>query len=259
MDSNDLLKSRINDEKREKIDKAKTEMNDAKDLFLGNNYSRMLLSIDLPSESAESTKFVEYLTTSVKEIFGNDAHVAGEMISTDDLQITFDTDNTIISIFTIVSIFIIIMIIFRSLSLPIILVVIIQGAIWIAMSTSLITGPMFFMSYIIATCILMGATIDYGILMSTSYIQHRQTMDKRNSLLEALEIALPTVFTSGLILTICGFVVGFISSQTSISTVGFLLGKGTIVSILMITLVLPSVLYMLDGFILKLSMRRKNK
>jgi predicted RND superfamily exporter protein len=105
----------------------------------------------------------------------------------------------------------------------------------------------------------MGATIDYGILMSTSYIQHRQTMDKRNSLLEALEIALPTVFTSGLILTICGFVVGFISSQTSISTVGFLLGKGTIVSILMITLVLPSVLYMLDGFILKLSMRRKNK
>lgn len=72
-----------------------------------------------------------------------------------------------------------------------------------------------------------------------------------------LEIAIPTVFTSGLILTICGFVVGIISSQTSISTVGFLLGKGALVSVLMITLVLPSVLYLLDGFILKLSMKKK--
>ena len=75
--------------------------------------------------------------------------------------------------------------------------------------------------------------------------------------MRSVEIAIPTVFTSGLILTIYGFVVGIISSQTSISTVGFLLGKGTLVSVLMITLVLPSVLYLLDGFILKLSMKKK--
>ena len=68
---------------------------------------------------------------------------------------------------------------------------------------------------------------------------------------------MPTVFTSGIILTICGFVVGLISSQTSIATVGTLLGKGTLVSVLMITLVLPSILYLLDGFILKLSIRKK--
>ena len=73
----------------------------------------------------------------------------------------------------------------------------------------------------------------------------------------SLEAAMPTVFTSGTILTICGFVVGIIASQASISQVGFLLGKGTLVSVLMITLVLPSVLYLLDGFILKLSMKKK--
>ena len=67
------------------------------------------------------------------------------------------------------------------------------------------------------------------------------------------------MFTSGLILTICGFVVRLISSQTSISTVGELLGKGTIVSCLMITLVLPSALYLLDGIILKLTWRKKKK
>ena len=155
------------------------------------------------------------------------------------------------------AIFLIVMLVFRSLSLPVILVAVIQGAIWISMSTSLLTGPMFFMSYIITNCILMGATIDYGILMSTNYVQYRQTLDKKEALARSLEIAIPTVFTSGLILTICGFVVGIISSQTSISTVGFLLGKGTLVSVLMITLVLPSVLYLLDGFILKLSMKKK--
>ena len=145
----------------------------------------------------------------------------------------------------------------RSLSLPVVLVAVIQGAIWIAMSTSLVTGPMFFMSYIMATCILMGSTIDYGILMSTSYIRNRIVMDKKEALARAVKTAMPTIFTSGLILTICGFVVGFIASQNSISTVGILLGKGTLVSTVMITVVLPSVLYLLDGFILKLSIKSK--
>ena len=150
------------------------------------------------------------------------------------------------------------MLVFKSLSLPILLVLVIQGAIWISMATSLITGPMFFMSYIIATCILMGATIDYGILMSSTYVDARSTMDKKDALLKAVNTAIPTIFTSGLILTICGFIVGLVASQTSISTVGTLLGKGALVSSLMVTLVLPSILYILDGFILKLSVSKKN-
>ena len=103
----------------------------------------------------------------------------------------------------------------------------------------------------------MGATIDYGILMSSSYIEYRKTFDKKEALSFAVEAAIPTVFTSGLILTICGFVVSFISSQISIATVGSLLGKGTLVSALMITLVLPAILYFFDGFILKFTMKKK--
>lgn len=258
MDTHELLKKKMTDDNRTKVADAQDDIASATDLFLGENYSRMLLSVDLPSESEESTKFVEYLTSAVKDAFGEDAHIAGEMVSTYDLQETFDKDNTLISIFTIVSIFVIVMLVFRSLSLPTVLVAVIQGAIWIAMSTSLITGPMFFMSYIVTTCILMGATIDYGILMSTNYVQYRATLDKKEALYKSVEAAMPTVFTSGMILTICGFIVGIISSQTSISTVGFLLGKGTLVSVLMITLVLPSILYLLDRFILKLSIKKKN-
>ena len=103
----------------------------------------------------------------------------------------------------------------------------------------------------------MGATIDYGILMSTAYVNHRRTLNKEESLYKALEAAMPTVFTSGLILMICGFVIGLISTQITIATVGFLLGKGTLVSILMITLVLPSILYHYDDFVLKLTIKKK--
>lgn len=257
MDTNELLGKKMSAEHRAKVTAAQADIAGANALFLGENYSRMLLSVDLPVEGEEAGKFLEFLTGAVKDTFGEGAHIAGRMVSTYDLQVAFDKDNTFITVFTIIAIFAIIMLIFRSLSLPVVLVTVIQGAIWISMSTSLITGPMFFMSYIVTTCILMGATIDYGILMSTSYMQYRQTLDKKEALYKAVEAAMPTVFTSGIILTICGFVVGLISSQTSIATVGTLLGKGTLVSVLMITLVLPSILYLLDGFILKLSIRKK--
>ena len=103
----------------------------------------------------------------------------------------------------------------------------------------------------------MGATIDYGILMSTSYVDARMSLDKKDALLRAIEIALPTIFTSGIILMICGLVVGLVASQTSISSVGFLLFKGTLISTVMITTVLPAVLYLLDGFILKFTIKKK--
>lgn len=258
-DPNHTLYEYMTSETKAMIEERKQALLSAEKLFLGENYNRMLISVDLPLESEDSSRFVEYLMDAVREVYGKEAHVAGGIVSTYELQQTFEHDNQLITIFTIISIFVIILLIFRSLSLPIVLVAVIQGAIWISMSLSLITGPMFFMSYIIATCILMGSTIDYGILMSTNYLDYRKTMDKKEALLHAVKSAIPTVFTSGLILTICGFIVGMVASLTSISTVGFLLGKGTLVSVLMIMLVLPSILYLLDGFIIKFTHRMKTK
>jgi predicted RND superfamily exporter protein len=102
----------------------------------------------------------------------------------------------------------------------------------------------------------MGATIDYGILLSTSYVRARQNLDRKDALEEALNTALPTVFTSGIILMICGLVVGLVASQTSISSVGFLLCRGTLVSCIMIVFVLPSILYLLDKIVVKLTIQK---
>ena len=257
MDDNTLLVQKMRAENREKVTKAQKDREKAQNLLLSRTHARMLLSVNLPNESEETTDFVERLSAEVKEIFGEDACIAGEIVSTYDMEKTFNHDNLFITVFTLISIFVIVMLIFRSLSLPMILVAVIQGAIFIAMGAQLLGNGTFFMSYIVSTCILMGATIDYGILMSSNYVAHRNRYDKKEALAYSVEAAMPTVFTSGLILTVCGFVIHFISSQNSISTVGLLIGIGTICSVLMITVVLPSLLYLLDGFVLRLSIRKK--
>lgn len=255
-----LLSQYMSEENKAIIEERKQALANVEELFRGDNYNRMLLSINLPNEGADSTAFMSFIIDLVKSEFGPNAHVAGQMVSTYELQETFEKDNQIITIITIISIFLIIAFVFLSISLPVLLVLIIQGAIWIAMSMSLITGEAtFFMSYIIATCILMGSTIDYGILMSTNYLGYRKTMNKKDALYAAIKSAMPTIFTSGLILIICGFIVGLVASLRSISTVGFLLGKGTLVSVIMITLVLPSILYVLDYLVVKLTHRKKTK
>lgn len=256
-DSNSLMIKKLDDNKRDKINEANNDLNKANDLFVGENYSRLLLSINLDNGGEKTTEFVSYLSKEVKDIFGEDAYIAGEIVSTYDLKQSFAHDNLFITIFTLISIFVIVMLTFKSLSLPTILVAIIQGAIFIAMSTQLLNNEIFFMSYIVVTCILMGATIDYGILMSSNYVANRYHMSKEQSLENAISTSMPTIFTSGLILTICGFVIHFVSSQNSIATVGLLLGIGTICSVVMITIVLPSTLYLLDKFVMKLTIKSR--
>ena len=258
MNTNSLLIEKLDSNKRSKISDANDNLAKALDLFVGNEYSRLLLSINLPNESEETTDFIEYLSCEVKDIFGDDAYITGEIVSTYDLEEAFSHDNLFITIFTLISIFVIVLLVFKSVSLPVILVTIIEGAIFIAMSTQLMSSGIFFMSYIVVTCILMGATIDYGILMSSTYVLNRYIYDKEESLEKAISTAMPTIFTSGLILTVCGFVISFVSSQNSIATVGRLLGIGTICSIVMITIVLPSALYLLDKFVMKLTLKKNN-
>ena len=251
MNTNAILSGAMGEEAKGQLSDAYEMLVGVEDMLLGENYSRILVSVDLPVEGEESVKFVKYLIEKTKEVFGDDAHVAGEIVSTMEQKEVFNKDNIMISIITIVSIFLIILFTFKSISLPIILVAAIQGAIWIAMAMSLVSGPMFFMSYIMATCILMGATIDYGILMSTNYVQARQSMEKDEALRYAVDSTMPTIFTSGIILMICGLVVGIVASQMCIASVGFLLFRGTLISTIMITIVLPSLLYVLDKFVLK--------
>ncbi len=259
MQTNALLSSRMDEAAMAKVEEADELIHSAEGLFFGKDkYARVLVSVVIPAEGDEMVEFIDYMLESVSTSFGGGAHITGKVVSTYDLQAAFDVDNMVITVFTILSILLVILFVFRSLSLPIALVLVIQGAIWISLSFSLIGGDLiFFMSYIVTNCILMGATVDYGILMSNNYIVYRKTMDKRDALSKAVDSAMPTVFTSGIILIICGVIISLISSQNSIASVGTLLARGTLTSIVMITVGLPSILYLLDKFILKYTMSDK--
>ena len=133
----------------------------------------MLLSVNLLNESEDTSEFVHYFSDEVKNVFGEDAYITGEIVLSYDLERTFAHDNLFITIFTLISNFIIVMIIFKSLSIPIIPVAIIQVAIFVAMSTQLFGNGIFLMSYIVYMCILMGAAIDYGCRVAH---KHRRDM-----------------------------------------------------------------------------------
>ena len=255
-ESDPVLASRLDGSVREKLTAATAALEKARNLFRGEHCTRMLLSADLASEGADATAFAAELDALLPEVIGGTAYAAGELISTCDLASTFSHDNLLISVFTLVSVFLIVLVLFRSVSLPILLVSVIQGAIFIAMAIARASGGIFFMSYIVSVCILMGATIDYGILMSSSYLAARREHGRGDALRLAVAAAMPTVFSSGLILAVCGFVIHFISTQDAISTVGLLLGIGTVSSVVMITLVLPALLYYLDRFVLSGSWRK---
>ncbi len=259
MESNTLISQSIDASTKQEILDTKNLLDSTETSLIGNNYKRIIINLNLENDSQDSYDYAKYLSESAKSIFGNNTYIAGEIMSTKDLRDSFRHDVTLISIMTVVSMLAIILIIYRSISLPVILVLIIQGSIWITMSTAFVFGKsIFFMSYIIATCILMGATIDYGILISSKYLDARNTLDKKEAINHALSKALPSIFTSGSILIVCGFTVFLISTQVSISTTGLLLGIGSTFSLIMVLFVLPSILYIFDSIIIKTTLKSKS-
>ncbi|MCH5163749.1 MAG: MMPL family transporter [Clostridiales bacterium] len=218
--------------------------------FVGEEHSRIILLMDLPKDDDTTFGVIDAVKTYANNYFGEDNYVAGESMTIKDISGAFSDDLLKINLVTIISIFIIIAVLFRSITLPVILVLVIQGAIWITMAIySLLGIPIFFMSYIICICIQMGATIDYGILIASNYRRNRKTMPKYAAISQSVKSAMPTILTSGLILIAAGFIIGFVSTVMPIYSIGKLLGLGTIISVLLILFLLPAVLYIFDKII----------
>lgn len=227
--------------------------------FNGENYSRIIFTFKLDGISDAAYNYLDDIKTVLTAKFGADNYIAGDVMSNYDIAKSFSSDILITNLITIIAILLIIALTFRSALLPVILVTVIQGAIFIAMAISFVIGQqIFFMSYIIGSAILMGATIDYAILVSNNYLKARQTFSKTDSVKHTIKQSLPTILTSGLILVIAGFIVGLGSSSYAISSIGLLLGRGALVSLLLITFLLPQLLYILDKPIQKLTFGCKN-
>ena len=223
----------------------------------GAKYDRMLFNIalDVNSESAERM-IVEVKNILDESKFSDDYYIVN---ATDNLMETrevFAKDKLVTDIVIVVLILLIVLFSFGSFSIPLILVLTIQGAIWINLAISAIGGEsVYFICYLLAMAIQMGATIDYGILLTERYVRFRKDHTKLCAMTRALNTSLPTILSSGLILILSAFIIHFISSLPLLSEIGLLIGRGALISVISILFVLPQLLILFDKVIEKSAFR----
>ena len=237
----------------------------AKSQMVGENYNRMVLYIDMPEDSEETFECLERIRTTAEKYYGEDSiYLIGNSTTAEDFKNAFKLDNVVVAAVSIIIVLIVLLFSFKSLVMPVILILVIQGAIWINFSIpSLLGTPLFFLGYQIISAIQMGANIDYAIVIATRYNELKREMPKRDAIIKTMNFAFPTVITSGSILAVTGLLIGYLSSEATISSLGINLGRGTIISVILVMFVLPQLLLVSDGLVdktaFKLSLWEKNE
>ena len=246
----------LDDDVMEDITDAHDKMQIARNQLEGENYSRMLVYLNLPEEGDETFAFLGKMHDIAHKYYEGRVLVAGESTSQLDLKTTFARDNMVVNVVSILAVLAVLLFTFMSVGMPILLILVIQGAIWINFSFPVIQHiNVFFMGYLIVSSIQMGANIDYAIVISGRFMELKDKMSKKDAIIETMNFAFPTIITSGSILALAGILIGNLSSDASICGIGQALGRGTIISILLVMLVLPQILLLGEKIIDKTSFK----
>lgn len=234
----------LDDEMMDTLTDAHDKMLVAKDQLQGENYSRMLVFLTLPQEGDETFAFLNEMHEIAGHYYDPDkVKVVGESTSQYDLCKIFQTDNMVVTVVSILAVLAVLLFTFMSAGMPVLLILVIQGAIWINFSFPTITkSNLFFLGYLIVSSIQMGANIDYAIVISGRFMELKNTMSKRDAIIETMNFAFPTIITSGSMLALAGILIGRLTSDAAIYGIGQCLGRGTIISIIIVMFVLPQIL-----------------
>ncbi|MCM1368638.1 MAG: MMPL family transporter [Roseburia sp.] len=228
-----------------------------KSQLVGTEHVRLVFNIAAPVEGEATFAMIDRLSPKVKAMCPN-AVFAGSSMSAYDLNASFSHDNILITLLTIAFIYVILALTFRSPTVPLVLVAVIQGAIFINFALPVVRGRnLFFFTYLIVSAIQMGATIDYAILLTNRFSQLKKTRGKREALTEAVSAAFPTIATSGTIMTVAAFLVGLLTSDPLISSMGMMLGSGTLISVVCVMTALPALLFLLDRVLEKTTLHKR--
>ena len=231
-----------------------TEFLDADTLaqLQSDNYSRMVLSVDADYEGEETFRLVEQIREIAEKYYPGTYYLAGEGVSSYDLMNTVTADMVKVNAIAIGAVLVVLLILQKSIVLPVILVLCIETAIWINLSIPYFAGDIvFYIAYLIISSIQLGATVDYAILFSDRYREARVTHSKKDAIVETISAVMVSVLTSGSVLTVVGFLLGKMSSNGLLAQLGMFLGVGAICSLVIVLFVLPGFLYLLDGLFMK--------
>lgn len=237
-------------EQADKVDDLQEQLDVGLEQLRGEHWSRLVFIADVPTEGDETYALLDEIRAIAQEYYGDQVILVGNSTNAFDLASSFSGDNLKISILTALFVMVILLFTFKSAGLPILLVLTIQGSIWINFSVPVLTHTnLFFLSYLVVSSIQMGATIDYAIVITNRYMELKLEMDRRQAAVEALSQSFPTILTSGTIMAVAGFLIGGISTDATIGSVGQTLGRGTVTSIILVMTVLPQLLMLGDALI----------
>ena len=206
------------------------------------NYSRLTFNVTSGIEGEATFSFIDEILAHIPDYY-EEFYITGESIACYDMESNFDEDNMLVCVCSLFFVLIILFFTFKNILLPLVLILAIQGGIWINFVFPFLLGnPVMFIGYLIITAVQMGATIDYAIVITNRYRTTRHKfLNRFDAMADAQNATFPTVLTSGLILTGTGFALSLLASGT-VAAMGSLLGIGTLVSLLIVIFVLPSLL-----------------
>ena len=237
-------------DQEEQVEDLREQLDIGLEQLRGENWSRLVFVADVPTEGDDTYALLDEIRAIAQDYYGDQVILVGNSTNAFDLASSFSGDNMKISILTALFVMVILLFTFKSAGLPILLVLTIQGSIWINFSVPVLTGTnLFFLSYLVVSSIQMGATIDYAIVITNRYLELKPLMDRKQAAVEALSQSFPTILTSGTIMAVAGFLIGGISTDATIGSVGQTLGRGTVTSIALVMTVLPQLLMLGDALI----------
>lgn len=241
------------------IDDLYVQLHDAQLQLSTDNYSRMLVYLNLPEEAEETYAFFDVIKDEMANYYDRDSfYIVGNSTSNLDLSSSFARDNIIISVLSALFVIVILFFTFQSAGLPVLLIVVIEGSIFMNFSFPYLQNMgLYFLGYLVVSSIQMGANIDYAIVISSRYLSLKQEMPPKKAIVESLNQAFPTIITSGTILAAAGVLIGQLSSDGVISSIGTCLGRGTIISIFLVMGVLPQILLLGDIIVEKTAFTMK--
>ena len=235
---------------QETLDDLFEQLNKAQLQLQSDKYSRLVVYLNLPEESDETMDFLDTMHALIAKYYSSDTYIVGNSTNVKDLSSSFGEDNMLISVLSALFVVIILLFTFKSAGLPVLLIVVIQGSIWINFSVPTIQHEsLYFLGYLIVNSIQMGANIDYAIVISSHYTDLKKEMRPKEAIIAALNEAFPTIFTSGTILAVAGALIGVMTTNTVIAAIGTCLGRGTVISIMLVMAVLPQILLIGDTIV----------
>lgn len=216
----------------------------------GTSYHRLVLTLAAASDGDETFALLDRIHAVVHQYYPTDSYLVGDAMSAYGSEQTFTQDNVMVSAMSILMVMLVLLFTFRSIGMPILLTLVIQGSIWINFGITVLTGEyVLFMVYLVASAIQMGCNVDYAIVVASLYTEARAEQGPREAMISALNLAFPTIITSGTMLISAGLLIGARVSSGAVAGMGRFVGVGSLITVFLVLFVLPQLLLLGDTFV----------